>query len=114
MWTGDVFSNWEHLAATLPTLLSLGQAGVSFTGSDVPGYFKDPSEELAVRWYQFGAWMPLFRAHAHIDTKRREPWTFSPAGMNRMRDAVVERYQYLPYLYTCFWETNRGILGEFE
>ena len=59
MWTGDVFSNWEHLAATLPTLLSLGQAGVSFTGSDVPGYFKDPSEELAVRWYQFGAWMPL-------------------------------------------------------
>ena len=43
MWTGDVFSNWEHLAATLPTLLSLGQAGGSFSASDVLGYFLDPS-----------------------------------------------------------------------
>ena len=107
MWTGDVFSNWDHLAATLPMLLSLGEAGISFTGSDVPGYFKDPQEELAVRWYQFGAWMPLFRAHAHIDTKRREPWTFTDDAYNRMRTSVVERYMNLPYIYTAFWQAHR-------
>ena len=44
MWTGDVFSNWDHLAATLPQMLALSMAGIVFTGSDVPGYFKDPSE----------------------------------------------------------------------
>lgn len=44
MWTGDVFSNWDHLAATLPQMLALSVAGIVFSGSDVPGYFKDPTE----------------------------------------------------------------------
>lgn len=44
MWTGDVFSNWDHLAATLPQMLSLSMGGIVFTGSDVPGFFKDPTE----------------------------------------------------------------------
>lgn len=63
-------------------------------------------QELAVRWYQFGAWMPFFRAHAHIDTKRREPWTFTPETYTLLRDAVVQRYSYLPYLYTAFWQAH--------
>ena len=42
-----------------------------------------------MRWYQFGAWMPFFRAHAHIDTKRREPWTFTEPTYQHIRDAVA-------------------------
>ena len=63
-------------------------------------------QELAIRWYQFGAWMPFYRAHAHIDTKRREPWTFTPATMNQLRQAVIDRYSYLPYIYTAFWQAH--------
>ena len=96
------------MEATIPMLLSLGVAGISFTGSDVPGFFKDPTEELAIRWYQFGAWMPFFRAHAHIDTKRREPWTFSKETCALLREATLERYAYLPYIYTSFWQTHRN------
>lgn len=57
-----------------------------------------------MRWYQFGAWMPFFRAHAHIDTKRREPWTFTEPTYQHIRDAVVERYTFLPVMYTAFWQ----------
>lgn len=45
-------------------------------GADVGGFFGNPEPELLVRWYQVGAYYPFFRAHAHQDTKRREPWLF--------------------------------------
>ena len=64
------------------------------------------SQELAIRWYQFGAWMPFFRAHAHIDTKRREPWMFTPETFTLLRQAVMDRYSYLPYIYTSFWQAH--------
>lgn len=50
--------------------------------------------------------MPFFRAHAHIDTKRREPWTFSPPTLALLRQAVIDRYSWLPYLYTAAWQAH--------
>lgn len=44
MWTGDIFANWDHLSYVLPMMLTLSLTGISFTGSDVPGFFKDPTE----------------------------------------------------------------------
>ena len=52
MWTGDNFAAWDHLRASIPMLLSVGVAGLPFAGADVGGFFKDPSPELLVRWYQ--------------------------------------------------------------
>ncbi len=45
-------------------------------GADVGGFFGNPDPELLTRWYQLGAYYPFFRGHAHLDTKRREPWLF--------------------------------------
>lgn len=50
--------------------------------------------------------MPFFRAHAHIDTKRREPWTFTDETFKHLRQAVIDRYSYLPYIYTAFWQAH--------
>ncbi len=66
------------------------------------GFFFDPENELLVRWYQAGIWYPFFRAHAHIDTKRREPWLFGDPFTGYIRDAILTRYQFLPYWYTQF------------
>jgi alpha 1,3-glucosidase len=76
MWTGDNLGTWAHLASTVPMLLTNGIAGMTFAGADVGGFFGNPSPEMLVRWYQVGAFMPFFRAHGHIDTKRREPYLF--------------------------------------
>ena len=57
-------------------LLSINLAGLSFAGADVGGFFGEPSAELFTRWYQAGSMTPFFRGHAHLDTKRREPWVF--------------------------------------
>ena len=44
IWTGDNAANWAHLAAVVPMMLGLSLGGIPFTGSDVPGFFHDPSE----------------------------------------------------------------------
>jgi alpha 1,3-glucosidase len=54
------------------------------------------------RWYQAGAFQPFFRAHAHIDTARREPWLFGDDVLAALRATVRERYTYLPLWYTLF------------
>lgn len=104
-------------------LLSNNIAGMSFCGggcrrsitasladslADVGGFFGDPAPELLVRWYQAGAFMPFFRAHAHIDTKRREPYLFDEPIRGYLRDAVRLRYQMLPVWYNAFLDASVG------
>merc|ERR1712130_512854 len=102
VWTGDNTADWEHLAASIPMLLSLNIAGIVFSGADVGGFFGNPSTELLIRWYQAAAFQPFFRGHAHIDTKRREPWLFGESNTDLIRTAIRRRYAYLPYIYTVF------------
>uniref|UniRef100_A0A3Q3SXD8 Glucosidase II alpha subunit b n=1 Tax=Mastacembelus armatus TaxID=205130 RepID=A0A3Q3SXD8_9TELE len=107
VWTGDNAAEWDHLKISIPMCLSLGLVGISFCGADVGGFFKSPSSELLVRWYQTGAYQPFFRAHAHLDTPRREPWLFGPENTALIREAVRQRYTLLPYWYQQFYLAYR-------
>ncbi|KAM6563218.1 hypothetical protein CsatB_023216 [Cannabis sativa] len=106
VWTGDNTADWDHLRVSVPMILTLGLTGLSFSGADVGGFFGNPEPELLVRWYQIGAYYPFFRAHAHHDTKRREPWLFGERRTELIREAVQMRYMLLPYFYTLFREAN--------
>lgn len=46
------------------------------------------------------------RAHAHLDTKRREPWLFDAETLRIIRNVLRHRYQYLPLWYTLFYENE--------
>jgi alpha 1,3-glucosidase len=107
IWTGDNTAEWSHLEASIPMCLSLSIAGMGFCGADVGGFFGNPDGELFVRWYQAAAFQPFFRSHAHIDTKRREPWLYSPAEMGLIRAAIRSRYALLPLWYTLFYEQEQ-------
>ena len=105
VWTGDNMAKWEHLRASVPMILSAAMAGLPFVGADVGGFFGNPSTELLVRWYQVAAYQPFFRAHAHLESKRREPWLFGEATTQLIRSAIASRYKILPYIYTTFRDT---------
>uniref|UniRef100_A0A8B9G4A4 Neutral alpha-glucosidase AB n=1 Tax=Amazona collaria TaxID=241587 RepID=A0A8B9G4A4_9PSIT len=107
VWTGDNTAEWEHLKISIPMCLSFGLAGLAFCGADVGGFFKNPDAELLVRWYQAGALQPFFRAHAHMDTARREPWLFGEDNVALIRGAVRLRYALLPFWYTAFYHSHR-------
>ena len=76
---------------------SFSIAGMSFVGADIGGFFKSPDAELMIRWYQAAAYQPFFRSHAHIDTKRREPWLFGDEAIGLIRDAIHSRYGKLKF-----------------
>ncbi|KAJ5197511.1 hypothetical protein N7449_007990 [Penicillium cf. viridicatum] len=106
MWTGDNQATWEHLGASLPMVLTNGIAGFPFAGADVGGFFHNPDKDLLTRWYQTGIWYPFFRAHAHIDTRRREPYLISEPQRSYIAQAIRLRYQLMPAWYTAFHEAS--------
>ncbi|TGO55740.1 hypothetical protein BOTNAR_0238g00080 [Botryotinia narcissicola] len=108
MWTGDYQACWDHLAAAFPMILNNGIAGFPFAGADVGGFFGNPEKDLLTRWYQAGAFYPFFRGHAHIDTRRREPYLIGDPYTDIITQALRLRYSLLPALYTAFHEANES------
>ncbi|WP_328945742.1 glycosyl hydrolase [Streptomyces sp. NBC_00250] len=99
-WSGDVSTGWPGLRASLSLVLGLGLCGVPYSGPDVGGFDGSPTPELFLRWYQLGAWLPLFRTHAAIGAGRREPWEFGPEVLEHARVALAERERLRPYFTT--------------
>ncbi|KAL1518283.1 hypothetical protein ABEB36_001927 [Hypothenemus hampei] len=108
VWTGDNDAKWSHLAASIPMCLSEALGAMSFCGADVGGFFHNPEVELLQRWFQAAIWLPFFRQHAHIDTRRRESYLYTEEEINRIRMALRLRYAHLPLWYTLFWEQETG------
>ncbi|MGA2810236.1 MAG: TIM-barrel domain-containing protein, partial [Candidatus Acidiferrum sp.] len=130
LWSGDVFSTWETLKTQVPLGVNTGLTGIPYWGTDIGGFVPTPefTAELYVRWFQFGAFCPLFRSHGRA-WKLRLPWGWNtgdpgPAEINnyngaaipdssQLHDARVEpicrkylelRYRMLPYLYSAVRE----------
>jgi alpha-glucosidase len=99
-WSGDVTTGWPGLRASLSLVLGLGLCGVPYSGPDVGGFTGSPSPELYLRWFQLGAWLPLFRTHSAIFAGRREPWEFGEEVLEHARAALLERRRLLPYFVT--------------
>ncbi|MET9911389.1 TIM-barrel domain-containing protein [Streptomyces sp. NPDC006476] len=99
-WSGDVATGWPGLRASLSLVLGLGLCGVPYSGPDIGGFDGSPSPELYLRWFQLGAYLPLFRTHAGLRAGRREPWEFGPEVLEHARVALEERRRLLPYLMT--------------
>ncbi|MFE3165960.1 glycoside hydrolase family 31 protein [Streptomyces sp. NPDC059224] len=99
-WSGDVATGWPGLRASLSLVLGLGLCGVPYSGPDVGGFDGSPSPELFLRWFQLGAYLPLFRTHASMRAGRREPWEFGAEVLEHARVALLERRRLLPYFMT--------------
>ncbi|WP_082591286.1 glycoside hydrolase family 31 protein [Duganella sp. Root198D2] len=108
-WTGDNVSSWQHLKTGMQQLVNLGLSGFSWVGNDVGGYAGEPpSPELLTRWFQLGAFMPLFRAHAETGRPDQEPWVGDAVQVEIRRRFISERYRLLPYLYATAEENSRS------
>jgi alpha-glucosidase len=98
-WTGDNSSTWDHLRLMVHQLINLGLSGFSYAGADIGGFTGGPSPDLMTRWFEIGAFTPIFRDHTEKDKPRAEPWVDGPAQLAIRRRFVEERYRLMPYLY---------------
>jgi len=107
IWTGDSKSRFEHLAQSIPQILSLGLAGVSFAGADIGGYAGDCWDELYARWIQIGAFYPFCRTHSAIRSRAQEPYQFGAEVEKIAKEYIRLRYRLLPYIYSLFWQAHQ-------
>ena len=97
-WSGDVQTTWAGLGATIRGGISHGLSGIPYWSHDTGGFNGRPSDELYIRWAQFGALSPLLRYHG---TTTREPWEFSEEAERLAVESLKLRYSLAPYLYSA-------------
>ncbi|MDQ8193913.1 glycoside hydrolase family 31 protein [Coraliomargarita sp. SDUM461004] len=102
IWTGDNWSNYFHLKASINMSLNLSLSGLPFNGPDVPGFEGDATPELAVDWFKAGFLFPFFRNHSAANTRQQEPWAFEDPYRQVIIHYIRLRYKLLPYLYNLF------------
>lgn len=107
-WTGDNLATWNHLSMSTPTLLSMGFSGNPLVGDDIGGFGSSPPADLLTRWYEVGAFNPIYRNHAAKGTADHEPWVNGPEQEAIRRKYIELRYKLLPYIYTTTEEATRS------
>ena len=111
IWMGDNKSRWLHLLMNLKMLASLNMCGFLFTGADVGGFGANTTEDLLLRWYALGIFMPLLRNHSALGTREQEPYQFK--SVDAFAAILRLRYRLLPYIYAEFINaaTNNELYG---
>ena len=124
-WSGDTAATWDTLRRQIADGLNFTVTGNPRWTLDIGGFFVDRKEqwfwrgdypdgctdpayrELYVRWFQLGAFLPMFRSHG-TDTPR-EVWRFGSPGevaYDTLLRFLHLRYRLLPYIYSiAAWET---------
>ncbi len=150
VWSGDTAGEWNNLYDQISAGVSFSMSGIPNWTHDIGGYAQEnrfqvgdvgdaqenrsvgnsvstPADlkeyqELNLRWFEFGAFSPLFRSHGEV--VKREIFNISPEGSD-MRDAMVWydklRYRLMPYIYATASDTYfnsgtimRGLVMDFE
>jgi len=97
----------QRFEAQVPLGLNTGLSGVPYWGTDVGGFFHLVPEtgELYARWFQFGAFTPIFRSHGWV-WREHVPWAHGPEVEGICRRYAELRYRLLPYTYTLAWQAH--------
>jgi alpha-glucosidase len=106
-WTGDNSATWDHLKLMVQQLLNLGLSGFPYAGADIGGFTGGPSPDLLTRFYEVGAFTPIFRNHSAKDTPRAEAWVDGPEHLAIRRRFIAERYRLLPFFYATAEASSR-------
>ncbi|TPG15881.1 DUF5110 domain-containing protein [Sphingomonas koreensis] len=111
-WSGDIFASWGTLRHQVVAAMNFALSGHPHWTCDIGGFLvshrypdglADPAyTELYVRWFQWGAFLPVFRAHG-TDVPR-ELWHFGAPGepvYEALKAALEQRYALMPYIYSA-------------
>ena len=121
-WSGDIATRWEDMKAQIAAGLNFAMSGIPYWTMDIGGFCVENRyvagqqlwnntktenadykewRELNTRWYQFGAFCPLYRAHGQYPF--REIWEIAPEGHPAYNSVVYYtrlRYSLMPYIYS--------------
>lgn len=105
VWTGDISANWPTFSRQVANSINYAASGIPYWSEDIGGFVREPDtwtnpeyRELLTRWFQFGAFTPIFRIHGTGPST--EVWHFGETTMKNMNITNNLRYRFLPYIYS--------------
>ncbi|MBC6904081.1 DUF5110 domain-containing protein [Saccharophagus sp. K07] len=125
IWSGDIVSRWDDMKDQIAAGINVGLSGMPNWTFDIGGFtpedrfrsskkgFVGPYtdldsdqvaewQELNTRWFQFGAFAPLFRAHGQ--NPYREIYNIAAPGSETYESIAWHirlRYRLMPYIYSA-------------
>jgi alpha-D-xyloside xylohydrolase len=112
-WSGDIAARWHDMKAQIAAGVNFSMSGIPYWTMDIGGFavegrYEKPNtqdleewREQFTRWYQFGAFVPLFRAHGQFPY--REIFNVAPETHPAYQTMLYYdklRYRLLPYIYS--------------
>jgi alpha-D-xyloside xylohydrolase len=142
-WSSDIYPTWDTLKRQVPTGINFVASGMPYWSTDIGGWqylpathkperpvLIDPSDareevgnyddypELYVRWFEYGAFQPNFRAHG--SRPQNEVWSYGKQAEPILEKYLRLRYTLMPYIYSLGWGTHetgapfmRGLFMDF-
>ncbi|WP_114783301.1 glycoside hydrolase family 31 protein [Botryobacter ruber] len=115
IWSGDIAATFEELGRQIPAGLNASLSGIPYWTTDIGGFFVEDKydrpapkgealeewRELNTRWYQYGAFTPLYRSHGQKPF--REVFNIAPEDHKAYQSIVYYnrlRYRLMPYIYS--------------
>ena len=98
IWIGDNTSWWSHLLLHIKMMPSLNMCGILYAEADIGGFGGNTTEDLMLRWLQFGCFTPLMGNHTALGTRKQEAYQF--IDIDSFRNIIGIRYGLIPYLYS--------------
>jgi alpha-glucosidase/alpha-D-xyloside xylohydrolase len=132
-WSSDIVSTWDMLKRSIPTGLNFTATGMPYWDTDIAGFFSpslpasyrpehtpliDSTDvrstvgnyvdypELFVRWFEWGAFQPVMRAHGERD--HNEVWSYGKQAEPILAKYLRLRYQLLPYTYSLAYSSYQS------
>jgi alpha-D-xyloside xylohydrolase len=129
-WSSDIYPTWDTLQRQIPTGLDFTASGMVYWTDDIGGWeylpavhhpahppLLDPSDardnvggyddypELYTRWFEYGAFMPIFRTHG--SRKYNEVWSYGKQAEPILEKYLKLRYRLMPYIYSLAYRTYK-------
>jgi len=129
-WSSDIVSTWDMLKRSIPSGLNFAATGMPYWDTDIAGFFSpaipadykaekkpliDSSDardtianyedypELFVRWFEWGVFQPVMRAHGERD--HNEVWSYGKQAEPILATYLKLRYELLPYTYSSAYRS---------
>jgi len=110
VWSGDIASTWTTFQNQLSGGLNYSLSGMPYWTTDIGGYFYTDwstaaNNELMIRWFQYGAFCPIFRIHGQGE-KALVSTSFTQSTKEKLAATDKLRYRLMPYIYSMAWKVT--------
>ncbi len=114
LWSSDITCTFHSFKDQVPQGINACASGIPYWTSDIGGYhyqWQSPdwttpaNRELFTRWFQFGAFCPVFRIHGKGERALySQNWDAGTKSILLKYDNL--RYRLMPYLYSLAWKVT--------